>query len=117
MKRYTTDLIERLATIHQRSHAHYRQALCEITAAIADDLAAGHSIQLTDFGTFYSLLQPEVHIRDIRTGKTISVPAHRRVAFRPGEQLKRAVHTSSKPNGMKKPRIGRLLGLGKRSRA
>lgn len=119
MKRYTSDLIRLLSAKHGRSPEHYRGALRELTAAIAEELSRGHSVQLTDFGTFYSLLQPAARIRDIRTGKAMIVPAHRRAAFRPGERLKRAVRAEAptKPNGIRKPRIGRLLGLGKRSRA
>src|SRR5437660_4203515 len=115
MKRYTTDLIRSLAATHQRSQEHYRQALREITTAIADELARGHEVQLTDFGTFYTRMQPAAHIRDIRTGKPLAVAAHRRVAFRVGELLKGAVHptnrTPHKPNGLAKPHLKRFLGI------
>jgi DNA-binding protein HU-beta len=92
MKLYTSDMIRGLVKRHRRSQAHYRTALAEILEGITSQLERGHSIQLTGWGTFYTRLQPSTHIKHIRTGKPITVPAHQVAAFRSGTTLKHGVH-------------------------
>lgn len=109
MKHFTTHLIGRLAKKHRRPAEHYRVAIAQIVEEIAQELSEGHQLQLTQFGTFYTRLQPaQVIQKDFRTGKARSVPAHRRAAFRPGELLKRAAHTPRHPIGRLRKAVRRL---------
>jgi len=107
MKLYTTDLVRGLAKRHRRSQAHYRTALTEILEGITSQLERGHSVQLTGWGTFYTRLQPATHIKHIRTGKPITVPAHQVAAFRSGTTLKQGIHKkrvqAKKRTSRKKP--------------
>ncbi len=107
MKRtYTTDLVRRLATKHRRSQAHYRAAITEIFGEIAEQLGTGHHVQLTQFGTFYTRLQPAAKIKDIRSGKPVTVPAHRVAAFHVGQAFKRAAHTKVRSTKPRRKRTG-----------
>lgn len=102
MHLFGTDLIRQLSTKHRRSRAHYRTALTEILEDITEQLARGHHLTLTGFGTFYTRLQPTGKVTHIQTGKLITVPAHRVAAFRAGEGLKHAARKQAPPT--KKPR-------------
>jgi integration host factor subunit alpha len=104
MKRYTTDLIRTLAHQHRRSQAHYRQALTEILGGITAQLAEGHSLQLTTFGTFYTRLRSESSLKNLATGQRMTVAPRRVAAFRVGELLKHAVRKHATP---KKPKPSR----------
>jgi nucleoid DNA-binding protein len=108
MKHYTTDLIKHLSAKNRRSQAHYRTALTEILDGITQQLADGHSLQITTFGTFYTRMRPESSLKHIRTGKPMTVEPRRVVVFRVGELLKRAVR---KPVTPAKAKPGRKVKL------
>lgn len=103
MKIYTTELIRRLAHRHGRTQDHYRQALAEIIGGIAEALAAGDTVQLTGFGTFYTRQRPESTVKDLRTGGRLDIAPRCVAAFRVGWLLKRAV-LQKRPVG--RPRLG-----------
>lgn len=87
---YTAEFARRLAQRHGRAQAHYHQALVDILNGIAEELAAGESVQLTGFGTFYTRQRPAGILTDLRTGRKIAVPPMRVAGFRVGEILKQA---------------------------
>lgn len=88
---YTTDFIRLLARVHHRDQSLYRRLLDEVLQGISTQLAAGHAVQLTGFGTFYPREQPAGSMTSFQTGKRLVVPAHRVAAFRVGRLLKRAM--------------------------
>jgi DNA-binding protein HU-beta len=91
MQLHKTDLIRKLSRKHRRSQAHYQAAFTEIFDAIRTELSNGKSITILGFGTFYSRPVKEQTLRDVRSGKQITVAPHQRVGFRPGEELRKAV--------------------------
>jgi DNA-binding protein HU-beta len=59
-------------------------------------LRQGDKVTFPGFGTFYTRHQKEGKVRDIRSGKIITLPARRVVAFRVGAVLKRSVRKGRK---------------------
>lgn len=86
-----TTFIRQLSQAHQRPQKHYAAALEDILAGIQQSLAQGHTIAFLGFGAFYTHKQPAAHIKQIGSGRTVTIPAHARVGFRVGEALRRAV--------------------------
>lgn len=69
------------------------KALNAVLSVIKDELAKGNRIVLTGFGTFEVRDVKARNVRAIRgenAGKTIEIPAHKRVGFSPGTELKKA---------------------------
>jgi nucleoid DNA-binding protein len=88
---YKTQLVRRVAQRTQRSQPVVQQTLTAALDLIAQALARGETVTLPGFGTFYTRTQPQSTVRHIRTKSIVTVPAHRLVAFRVGEVLKRQV--------------------------
>ena len=66
----------------------FESALAEIKKALID----GSTIELRGFGTFELRLRKErKRARNPKTGESLSVPPHYIVAFRSGQDLKKAV--------------------------
>lgn len=53
---------------------------------ITETLAKGESIQLRGFGSFVVVNKSERKVNDIKTGKSITVPAHNSVRFKPSKE-------------------------------
>jgi nucleoid DNA-binding protein len=102
MKLYRHHLLKSLSEQHKRPQSHYARALSEILDMITQQLAAGHSVTLICFGTFYSRLQPAAKIQDIRTHQWRTIPAHRVAAFRVGDVLRKAVRAKVNQRGRPK---------------
>ena len=66
-------------------------ALLEDTGLIADALAAGQDVSIPGFGVFEVKKVAAREGRNPKTGESIQIPAHRRVAFRAGKGLKSRV--------------------------
>jgi nucleoid DNA-binding protein len=115
---YKTDLMRTLAKKHRRTQAHYAAALTEIFDGIREELASGHSVSILEFGTFYSRPVKEQQIRNLRSAGTLTVPAHHRVGFRPGEKLRQVVARvgmhKAPARQRKQSALKRMLSLGKR---
>ncbi|HEU0113192.1 MAG TPA: HU family DNA-binding protein, partial [Thermomicrobiales bacterium] len=88
---YKTELIRCVAKETRLSQSAVHAALTASLRQIAAALAAGEPVTLPGFGTFYPSRHQAGRIRDVRTGKLITVPARRTAAFRAGAILKRAV--------------------------
>ncbi len=85
------ELIKHLAKKHRRSQQHYRTAITEIFESITEKLADGKEIQLIGFGTFYTRQHKGGKGTNFKTKQQIEYKPVRQAAFRPGNQLKRAV--------------------------
>lgn len=69
------------------------RALNAVLDAIRDSLAGGNKVILTGFGSFDVREVKERKVRAIRgknQGEMVSVPAHKRVGFKPGSELNEA---------------------------
>lgn len=91
-----TDLITKLRAqqpwMRETDARQIIDALLEDTGLIADALAAGESVTIPGFGTFVVKKAAAREGRNPKTGESIQIPAHRRVAFRAGKGLKARVY-------------------------
>jgi len=101
---YTTELVRQVARQTGLRQRVVRQVLGVSLESIQAALAAGERVTLPGFGTFSTSQRSAAHVRSVRTGRQIEIPARRVAAFRVGEILKRAV-------ARKKPGRRRLFGL------
>jgi DNA-binding protein HU-beta len=88
------DLTSRVATRLDVSTAQGEAALNAVLGSIQDSLAAGDKVVLTGFGSFEVRQVKARRVRPIRGGQgggLITVPAHKRVGFTAGTNLKDAV--------------------------
>jgi DNA-binding protein HU-beta len=88
------DVTSHVAAKLKGTSAEGGQALNAVLESITEALKAGKSVTLTGFGTFEVRQIKERKVRAIRgpqAGKLIAVPAHKRVGFRSGTELSRAV--------------------------
>ncbi len=88
------DIAARVATKLQGTHAEGARALNAVLDAIAEALSEGKNVTLTGFGTFEvrSISPRQVRaIRGNQAGQLVTVPAHKRPAFRAGTELQRAI--------------------------
>ncbi len=70
------------------------QALNAVLETITEALKEGNAVTLTGFGTFEVREVKPRQVRAIRgaqAGQLVEVPGHRRVGFRPGTELGRAL--------------------------
>jgi DNA-binding protein HU-beta len=109
MAMYKTALMRRVAQETRLSQATVNTVLTASLRQIARTLAAGEGVTLPGFGTFYPSVKQARRIRDVRTGRPITLPARRTAAFRAGAVLKRTVAgRQDKPRGRR--RLFRLPG-------
>lgn len=54
---------------------------------IAETLAKGESVNLRGFGAFTVVNKPERILKNIHTGKPVTVPAHKSVRFKPSKKI------------------------------
>lgn len=83
--------IVRLTGLRQQSVADTVDGFMMI---VSESLKAGEEVTLRGFGTFRTVLKAEKAARNIHTGETVLVPAHRDVKFKPARELKEAVAQS-----------------------
>ena len=88
---YRTELVRQVARQTGLSQRVVANVLRASHQRIEETLAAGGSVTLPGFGTYYTRQQPAGKVRHIQTGKAVRIPAHRVAAFRVGAVLKRAV--------------------------
>lgn len=89
------ELIDRLAEKQGTTKAEAGRvidALFDERGIIADELASGGTVILQGFGLWTSRRVAARSGRNPRTGETITIPAHRRPAFRAGKGLKDRVN-------------------------
>lgn len=54
---------------------------------IAETLAKGESVNLRGFGAFTVVNKPERILKNIHTGKPVTIPAHKSVRFKPSKKI------------------------------
>src|SRR5258708_3439690 len=95
---YTNELVRRVAMGTRLNQKFVSEVLQEFLNQIQGELKRGERVQLTGFGTFYTRQRPKSQVRNFQTEETMTVPAMRVPAFRPGEPLKKAVRRGRKAN-------------------
>lgn len=93
---YTTDIIRTVAKKHRYSQRVVAEGLNAALADIQERIANGQTVQVTNFGTFYSGLRGASHTRDFKTGKRIEIPEMLIPRFRAGQALKSSVRRKKK---------------------
>jgi DNA-binding protein HU-beta len=88
---YKTELVRRVARETGTSQRVVQQVLGASLDTIQAALVTGERVIVPGFGTFYPSQRQSGRVRDVRTGRPITVPARRVAAFRVGAVLKRAV--------------------------
>ena len=95
-----SDLVAAVAKSMNGTRSSAEDALNSVLDTLRISLAKGDRVVLTGFGTFEVREVKERKVRPIRggsAGKTITVPAHRRVGFSAGAELASAVRSSRRP--------------------
>lgn len=54
---------------------------------IAETLAKDESVKLRGFGAFTVVNKPERILKNIHTGKPVTIPAHKSVRFKPSKKI------------------------------
>ena len=57
-----------------------------VLRVIVEKLAQGESVQLRGFGSFAVVNKSARKVNDIKTGKPITIPAHKSVRFKPSKE-------------------------------
>lgn len=68
------------------------EALDAFVAVLREALARGEKVSLVGFGTFEARERSARQGRNPQTGEAINIPASKAVGFRPGKELKDALH-------------------------
>jgi DNA-binding protein HU-beta len=108
MAMYKTDLIRRVAQETRLSQATVNAVLTASLRQIATALAAGEAVVVPGFGTFSPSMQQARRIRDVRTGRPITLPARRTATFRAGAVLKRTL--TGRETKLRRRRLFRFPG-------
>lgn len=58
-----------------------------VLRVIAETLAKGENVKLRGFGVFTVVNKPERILKNIRTGKPVTVPAHKSVRFKLSKEI------------------------------
>jgi len=82
-----TDLIEDIAKDLGMSQRDVAAVVNKATEKIGLYLKKGLSVTIMDFGSFKVQKVKSRKGRNIHTGETITIPAHKRVKFTPGKKL------------------------------
>jgi nucleoid DNA-binding protein len=80
-------LIERVAVKTQLPKAQVEVVVDSVIEVIAETLKSNERIDLRGFGSFVVKDRKERQGRNPRTGETITIPAKRDAAFKPGKEL------------------------------
>lgn len=91
-----SDLVASVANNMGTTRSAAEDALNAVLGTLRKSLSKGDRVVLTGFGTFEVRQVKERKVRPIRggaSGRTITVPAHRRVGFSAGAELAQAVRS------------------------
>jgi nucleoid DNA-binding protein len=90
-----TQLVEQLAEKMGRPKTEADTLLEAVLGTIGDALVAGEPVELRGFGRFQVNQRKERQGRNLHTGETITIPAKKAVAFKPGKELTGKVNASA----------------------
>ena len=87
-----SSLVESVAKVSGLKKKDSEAVVADIISTITNALASGEKVQLTGFGTFEVKDRPARKGRNPQTGKSIKIPASKRVSFSAGKTLKDTVN-------------------------
>ena len=93
---YKTELTKKVAVETRLKRRAVSDVISATLETIQWALKHGHKVTFPGFGTFYTRHQKEGKVRDIRSGKIVTLPARRVAAFRVGAVLKRSIRKGKK---------------------
>lgn len=85
------ELVERIAEETKLTQVLTREVIQTFLDTIVKELAAGHRLELRDFGVFLTRKRRSRRARNPRTGEEVSVVARTVVSFRPSRHLREEV--------------------------
>ena len=85
------DLVKVVALKTELSQKDAKKAIEAVFGTIQEALAKDEKVQFIGFGTFDVRERAERKGRNPQTGETITIPATKVPAFKPGKELKQAV--------------------------
>lgn len=88
---YASQIVRSVARENRFSQKTVAEVMSGITQMIRKEVSQGNKVQLTDFGTFYSIVKGPSKVRDFKTRETIDIPAMVLPRFRAGSALRRSV--------------------------
>jgi nucleoid DNA-binding protein len=88
------ELIHKVSKDAGLRRAQAVRAVKSVVTAIRDTIKTGGKISLTGLGTFKVKARKARPGRNPKTGETISIPAGRKISFKPSLSLKKLVKTS-----------------------
>ncbi len=91
LRLHQTAIVQTVALRTRLSVSDADAAVREFLTALTEQLADGCTITLPGFGTFATTDRPAQQVRHVRTGQVMTIPAHRRVTFRVGKDLRQAL--------------------------
>lgn len=86
-----TELISAVADNVKESQKVVADVVNAALDVIAENLKDGVDVTIMDFGSFKVQQVQARKGRNIHTGETVTIPAHKRVKFTPGKKLSEAV--------------------------
>ena len=83
------ELARQVAAQLECTQAQAQEMADALFTGLREQLMAGHRIEIRGFGVLrVKHTKPKPTARNPRTGEQVSVPARRKVLFKPGKQLK-----------------------------
>ena len=84
----TSQLVDRVAEAAGLSKSQAKQAVSAVFTAMSEHLAAGERIQVSGFGSFEVRDRAERQGTNPRTREKVTIPASKKVGFRPASSLR-----------------------------
>lgn len=98
----TTTFVEEVAAELGVTQKDARAAVMAVFEIITRANASGHSVAITNFGTFMAYRTKSRKARNPHTGERMTVASHRRMRFRPSDRLIEAVRTRNRKASIRK---------------
>ena len=98
------ELVHQIAARSGLSPKDAEKALDAFTEVVPENLAKGKEVRLIGFGSWGLREVAARKVKSIRTGKEVSLPAHKRVGFSVGTTLTQAAAPSGKSSTPAKKR-------------
>jgi len=87
------DLAKLISTDNQSTREQALEIVDSVFATMRETLIEGNRVEIRGFGTLETkATKPKPAARNPRTGEIIYVPARRKTHFKPGTELKKALH-------------------------
>ena len=89
------DLIKELAVSERLTLTTATKAVEGVVRIVKESLSKGENITLRGFGTLEVVDCAEKRARNLSTGESIVVPAHKKVKFKPSKELKDSLNNGT----------------------